>query len=109
MLIGAVSGSEDDKIHTETWFIVLMILIAVGVVGCLLVVAVCVVRSVRQNKHSGGKYNGELLWMLNIMSCGGDINVYVVEGIKDGHITTGVLNKDVVQDYENRRTAHLMK
>ena len=37
------------------------------------------------------------------------IILFVVEGIKDGHITTGVLNKDVVQDYENRRTTHLMK
>ena len=34
---------------------------------------------------------------------------FIVEGIKDGHITTGVLNKDVVEDYENRRTTHLMK
>ena len=38
------------------------------------------------------------------------VNVpFTVEGIKDGHITTGVLNKDVVEDYENRRTTHLMK
>jgi len=59
MVTGAVSGSEDDKIHTETWFIVLMILIAVGVVGCLVVMAACVVRSVRQNKRSEGKYNGK--------------------------------------------------
>jgi len=45
---------------------------------------------------------------VSITSCGG-LLFFLVEGIKDGHITTGVLNKDIVQDYENRRTAHLMK
>jgi len=96
MLTGAVTGSEDEKLHTETWFIVLMILIAVGVVGCLVLMAACVVRSVRQNKQSEGKYNGELPCM---SSCGGLLIFFVFSSgrykrwsyynwcIKQGHCT----------------------
>lgn len=60
LVVGAITGTEDEKeFHEQSWFIVVVVLIGMVVVTCLVLMIVCVARSVRRNKNHEGKYNGK--------------------------------------------------
>lgn len=60
-IVGAVTGTEEEgeEFHEQTWFIVVLTLIGLVMVTFILLMIVCVVRSVRHNNNHEGKYNGE--------------------------------------------------
>ena len=67
-LAGAVTGAEDggEEFHEQTWFIVVVVLVGLITVTFVILMMVCVVRSVRNNKSNEGKYNGKMFIILRI-------------------------------------------
>ena len=65
-LAGAVTGTEDsgEEFHEQTWFIVVVVLVGLITVTFFILMVVCVVRSVRNNKSNEGKYNGQIFLLL---------------------------------------------
>lgn len=59
--VGAVTGTEEDgeEFHEQTWFIVVLTLIGLVMLTFILLMIVCLARSVRHNKNHEGKYNGK--------------------------------------------------
>ena len=59
--VGAITGTDEEKFHEQSWFIIIVALIGIILVTFILLMIVCVVRSVRQNRNHEGKYNGKWL------------------------------------------------
>ena len=63
--VGAVTAEESgEEFHEQTWFIVVVVLVGLITVTFIILMMVCVVRSVRNNKdHHEGKYNGKICFI----------------------------------------------
>jgi len=67
--VGAITGTDEEKFHEQSWFIVVVALIGMILVTFILLMIVCVIRSVRQNRNHEGRYNGKVIigiehWLL---------------------------------------------